>query len=669
MAQNYRKTTRRDDFDDDDRPQSSGLIRRILKWGVVLAIWGAIVVAGFGLWYGRDLIALTKKANFERKRAILVLANDGQTVLANYGETEGTRVNVRDLPPYVKNAVIAIEDRRFYYHFGVDPIGLARAAYINWKTGKVVQGGSTLTQQLAKNLFLKPERTMKRKIQEALLALWLETKYSKDEILNAYLNRVYFGAGAYGIDAASHVYFGKSAKELTLEESAMLAGLLKAPSRLSPENSRDRAIDRMNLVLSAMDDVGFLEEKEEVKGSRPVPSRKPISLRDTVTGSRYFADWVVDQANEIVGESGADLTIVTTLDAKLQRAAQDAVEASVAKFFENAKKPPQAAVVVMERSGAVAAMVGGRDYRASQFNRATQAMRQPGSSFKVFVYLAALEQGRLPGDLVDDSPIQLGNYMPTNHDGQYHGPVPLTGAFAMSLNTAAVRLASEVGIDAVIDTARRAGITDPLVPNYSLALGASEVTVLEMTSAYTTIANMGRQTKAYGIISIRDGSGEVLFRHESEPVAQVLDSAATARLIAMMQEVVYRGTGGRAYPGFPVAGKTGTSQNYRDTWFIGLSSNYVASVWMGNDDNAPMYKQYGGNAPADAFRQIIAAAEGGRPQTALTNANAWEASLTTTFSSDGLGGVIDRILGVAPQQTQPAPAKMKPVMDEPRYND
>ncbi|HEY8964342.1 MAG TPA: PBP1A family penicillin-binding protein [Alphaproteobacteria bacterium] len=671
-----KRRRRYDDF--DDSPRKTGVIGFIFKWMFVLAIWGGIALGGVLLWYGKDLVALTKKSNFERKRNVVVLANDGQTVVANYGESMGNRVSVKELPPYVGNAVMAIEDRRFYYHFGVDPIGLLRAMVMNFREGHVVQGGSTITQQLAKNLFLKPERTLKRKIQEAILAVWLEMRYTKEEILTAYLNRVYFGAGAYGIDAASHVYFDKDADQLTLEEAAMLAGLLKAPSRLSPDNNPDAAINRMNMVLAAMEDAGFLEKKdvEEEKGGKPTPPRKPINLRGTRDGARYFADWVVDRANDLIGLSGADLTIVSTLDAKLQNKTQSAVESGISTFFKDAKKQPQAAVVVLDRDGAVRAMVGGRNYRDSQFNRATQAMRQPGSSFKPFVYLAAMEMGWHPGDLVDDAPVNLNGYTPTNHDGQYRGPVPLTQALALSMNAATVNLAAQVGVPAIIDAAQRAGITSELVQNYSVALGTSEVTPLEIASAYATIANYGIQTRPYGILSIRDGGNEMLYQHENLDFPPVLDGEACKRLIAMMQEVVFRGTGGRAYPGFTVAGKTGTSQDYRDTWFIGFSGAAVAAVWVGYDDNTSMHRQYGGNAPAEIFRETMKAAQEGRPVVALTNANPYEMSFGSTFATEGIGGVFSRLFGGGDGPAQPreqiqwSPThRMQPIIDDRKFND
>lgn len=671
------KRNRIHDFDDE--PKRRSVIGRLFRWAFVLAIWGGIALAGVLLWYGRDLIELTRKSNFERKRSVVVLAHDGQTVLANYGESSGARVKVTDLPDYVGNAVLAIEDRRFRYHLGVDPIGLVRAAVTNWREGHIVQGGSTVTQQLAKNLFLKPDRTLKRKIQEAILALWLEMKYTKDEILSSYLNRVYFGAGAYGIDAAARIYFGKSPEKLTLEEAAMLAGLLKAPSRLSPENNPDRALARMTMVLAAMEDAGFIKteddkDEDKKKNGKPTPPHKPISLRSTNDSSRYFADWVMDQTNDLIGVSGADLTIVTTLDPKLERAAQEAARISIDTFFKGAKKQPQVALVVLDRDGAIRAMLGGSSYRDSQFNRATQAWRQPGSSFKPFVYLAALEKGWRPGDPIEDAPIAIGNYTPANHDGQYYGLVPLSTAMALSLNTAAVRMASEVGVDAVVDTARRAGIKTELQPNISVALGTGEVTVLEMTGAYATIANYGIPTEPYGIISVRDSDNDILYKHEAETVTPVLDSEACKRLIAMMQEVVTRGTGGRAYPGFAVAGKTGTSSDYRDTWFVGMSGAAIASVWVGYDDNAKMHKQYGGNAPADIFRQVIKAAQENRPMVALTTSDPYEMSFGAALTTQGLGGVFSRLFGDESAPAQPVPSqprgqRMRPILEGRQFND
>ncbi len=457
----------------------------------------------------------------------------------------------------------------------------------------------------------------------------------------------------------------------------MMAGLLKAPSRLSPENNPDKALARMQMVLSAMEEFGFIKQKakdeKNKNGRRPTPPHKPINLRAHNDSSRYFADWVLDRANELIGVSGADLTIVTTLDPKLERAAQDAVKTSIETFFGKAKKKPQAAVVVLDRDGAIRAMIGGTNYRDSQYNRATQAMRQPGSSFKPFVYLAALEKGWRPGDPIEDAPIQLGDYAPANHDGQYYGPVPLSSALALSLNTAAVRMGAEVGVPAVIDAAQRAGIASPMVENYSVALGTSEVTVMEMAGAYNTIASYGIKSDPYGIISIRDSENEVLYKHEVVPYPPVLDGEACKRLIAMMQEVVTRGSGTRANPGFVVAGKTGTSSDYKDTWFVGISGVATAAVWVGHDDNTKMYKQYGGNAPADIFRQVMLAAQSGRPVVAMTDANPYEMSFGGAFENEGLGGVFSRVFGGDEENAQ-TPAitggqRMQPILEPGGFND
>lgn len=638
--------------------------RRLLRYAFVAAIWGGIVLTLLLAWYARDLAGLTRKQNVERKRAVTVYASDGQTVIGRYGEAEGTAVRVDELPRHVPEAFLAIEDRRFYYHFGIDPIGLVRAFYVNYKTGHVVQGGSTITQQLAKNLFLKPDRTLERKIQEAILALWLEVKYSKDEILSAYLNRVYFGAGAYGITAAADVYFNKKPQQLTVQEAAMLAGLLKAPSKFSPENSRDMAMKRMNQVLTAMDESGYLDPDRENKGGdgRPVPSRKPISLRDTITPTRYVTDWVVEEANALLGENGDDLMVMTTIEAPLQQKVTSNTLRIMREAFAAKKNKPETAVVVLDKTGAVLAMVGGTDYRKTQFNHAVTAKRQPGSSFKPFVYLAALEAGYLPGDLVNDAPFSIGSYSPQNHDGQYHGVVPLSYALAQSLNTAAVKVGQKVGYEKVVEAAQLCGITEKMEPNPSLALGTTELTPLTMAGGYATIANFGRAVTPYVIKSIKASSGEKLYTRKAEEQPERFSETTAQNLISMMRMVVTSGTGVAANPGFPVAGKTGTSQENRDAWFIGFSSSIVTAVWVGNDNNKPMPGVYGGTVPARIFKAAITEAQGARPALALGTANPYAQSTAEIIGVDEsvFANMLDGLFGEAQNQTGPAAGGLAP---------
>ncbi|MCA8908598.1 MAG: PBP1A family penicillin-binding protein [Rhodospirillaceae bacterium] len=545
----------------------------------------------------------------DRRPAITLVAEDG-SVIHRYGDLAGETVSVQDLPDSLIAAVLAIEDRRFYSHLGIDPRGIARAVVAFVEAGRVVQGGSTITQQLAKNLFLSPERTLHRKIQEALLAIWLEVNYTKDEILSAYLNRVYLGAGTYGVDAAARTYFGVPATEVNLEQSAILAGLLRAPSRYSPATNPDLAQQRAETVLAAMVDAGFLTDEMRAAGTAlpPTPPHRPSSG----DGARYFADWISDQVPQFVGYDPMDLSVETTLDAELQRQ----VEAIVAEHLagEGAERNAgQAAVVVLRPDGAVAAMVGGRSYIDSQYNRATQAERQPGSSFKPFVYLAALADGLLPDDMVQDAPVRYGDWQPQNFAGEYAGWITAQQALARSANTVAVRLTEQVGVDGVIAMARRLGITTELQPNLSLALGSGEVTLMELTAAYAGILNHGTAVWPYGIQQIGARDGSVVYRRRGSGAGAAVEPRVAWELTQMMTHVMTEGTGRAAAIDRPAAGKTGTSQDYRDAWFVGFTADYVVGVWVGNDDNTPMDRVTGGGLPARIWHDVMMAAHEGLP--------------------------------------------------------
>ncbi len=582
-----------------------GFIGGTIKWVFVAGLWAALVLGLTLAWFARELPDITEQMIFERRPTITIKANDG-TIIDRYGDIKGETVNVKDLPPHVAQAILATEDRRFYYHFGLDPLGIIRAFGVNILHGGFVQGGSTITQQLAKNLFLSRERTLKRKIQEAMLAIWLETKLTKDEILSAYLNRVYLGAGAYGIDAAARVYFNKPAKQLTIREAATIAGLLKAPSRYSPSSNPSLSAQRTRVVLAAMEDAGFLEEAEFKKLDKmpPSPPRKPSS-GDTL---RYYTDYIVSQVEGIIGLPKEDIVVETTLDRDIQSTAEAAITKAVLTYADTYKLS-QGAAVVLGLDGAIVAMVGGRDYDLSEYNRVTNALRSPGSSFKPIVYLSALEHGWNPNSIIMDAPISINGYTPKNYGGEYYGEVSLTEALTRSLNTVSVQLMQDIGPQEVIGLARRLGITSDLEPNLSLALGASGVSMLEMATAYATIGRGGVAVEPFAIVSVHDSEGKLLYEQPKERSArQVVSRGYVSQITGMMQSVVQYGTGQAAQGPYTAAGKTGTSQDFRDAWFIGFTNTYAAAVWFGNDDNSPMKRVTGGLVPAPVWREIMTTA-------------------------------------------------------------
>ena len=583
--------------------------RRVLafaaRWSLIAGIWGVIALGAVLGWYALQLPPIGALEDMTRRPAVTVLASDG-AMLANYGDLYGTAYAVKDLPPYLPQAVIAIEDRRFYHHFGVDLIGLVRAAWSNHRAGHVVQGGSTLTQQVAKNLFLSSERSFKRKIQEVLLALWLEHRYSKDQILAIYLNRVYLGAGAYGVDAASRLYFGKPATKVSLHEAAVLAGLLKAPVHFSPARDPALAAARADTVLTAMVDAGFVTDSQADDARHDMVSI--VHAADKRPG-HYFADWIADQLPGFIAYGDQDLVVVTTLDPALQRLAEAQV-ASTLDAEGARRKVRQAAVVVLGRDGAVRALVGGRDYAQTQFDRAVAALRQPGSAFKLFTFLAALESGLTPNSTVLDAPVRIGGWAPENYEGRYMGEVTLADALAHSLNSATVRLIEHVGARRVTSLARRLGITTRIPDNLSIALGTSEVSLLELTGAYAAVAGDGIGVWPYGIAEVRDRAGHVLWRRTGSGPGRVLEPEVARAADLMLGEVVRRGTGKAA--GLPIhaAGKTGTTQDYRDAWFVGYAGGLTCGVWFGNDDNSPMDKVAGGDLPAKLWHTIMLSATG-----------------------------------------------------------
>lgn len=595
------------------------LVRGTIYWGFVLAIWGAIAVAAVIGYFAATMPPIDEFSVPKRPPNVQIVSETGD-LIANRGDTGGERIPLAQMPKFLPEAVVSIEDRRFYDHMGIDPIGLVRAFVTNLRAGSTVQGGSTLTQQLAKNLFLEPDRTIQRKLQEVVLSMRLEAKYSKDEILDMYLNRVYLGAGAYGVDAAARRYFGKSARDLNLPESAMIAGLLKAPSKYAPTRDADLAAQRAAVVLGAMREENYITDAQ-LKDALAHPA-KPVS-RELVASGGYVADWVMDQLPSFAGALNGDVVVETTIDSALQKTA----EATLRKGLDTDGKKygvTQGAVVILDGNGAVKALVGGRDYATSQFNRAVTAKRQPGSAFKPFVYLTAVEHGMTPASIVVDQPVSIGGWSPENYEHRYLGAIPLARALALSLNTVSVQLVQRFGPQAVIDTAHRLGIVSPIQPNASIALGTSEVTPLELTSAYVPFSNGGFGVVPHVIRRITSSDGKtVIYERQSGGSRQVVQPQYVGEMNAMMSQVILAGTGQRArIKGWPAAGKSGTSQAYRDAWFVGFTGYFTTGVWLGNDDGTPTKKMTGGTLPAKIWGELMTGIHQGMQVAELPGAQA-----------------------------------------------
>ena len=603
-----RPSRRRPDPDDepprrgrDRHRRGRGFLGRLFYWSVTLGIWGVIALACVIGYFAMKLPPIDQLAVPKRPPNVAILAADG-SLIANRGETGGANVPIGEVPRYLPRAFVAIEDRRFYSHFGVDPMGLARALVRNVSAGRTAEGGSTLTQQLAKNLFLTQERTLSRKIQEAILSIWLERNYSKDQILELYMNRVYFGSGAYGVEAASQRYFGKSARALTLGEAAVLAGLVQSPSRLAPNRNPEGAAERAALVLAKMVEQGYATpDMAKLARTNTTEARR----RARPSAGNYVADWVMDVLDDHIGTIDKDIIVKTTIDPRLQGLAEKVVSGE----FEQKRlklNVEQVAIVVASPDGAIRALVGGRDYAQSQFNRAVMAKRQPGSSFKPFVYLAALEKGLTPETIREDSPVNIKGWKPENYSREYFGAVSLQQALAMSLNTVAVKVGMEVGPRNVARTAQRLGISSALRAEASLALGTSEVSPMEITTAYAAFANGGTGVIPHAIVEVRSADGKLIYKRQPQSLGQVADPGAIGALNRMMRETLVSGTAKKSdIPGWQAAGKTGTTQDHRDAWFVGYTSHLVASVWVGNDDGDPMKKVTGSGLPAELWASFM----------------------------------------------------------------
>ncbi|MDP3371899.1 MAG: transglycosylase domain-containing protein [Candidatus Paracaedibacteraceae bacterium] len=617
----------------------------------MVGIWGSILLTLGILWFSQDLPDLGALSVQTRKPSVTVQTHDG-TILGTYGDLYEDMIPVADLPAYVPQAIMAVEDRRFEYHFGVDVIGLIRAAYTNYKAQRVVQGGSTLTQQLSKNilqthgLFSVKDRSMKRKIQEVLLSLWLEWKFTKQQIMTMYLNRVYLGSATYGIDAAARMYFNKSARSLTVFEAAIIAGLLKAPSNYTPSKNPKRSIERATVVLRLMQEAGYIKEYEDHLKQGEVDLAN-IQLTQG-KGGKYFADWIYDTIPSIIGPITKDIVVITTLDTDMQRHAE-----MVAKYYNETMgkelNASQVSFIAMSPDGAVKALVGGRNYAESQFNRAVQAVRQPGSAFKTFVYLAAMESGMTPETLIDDSPYNGGKWRPSNFKHTSLGQVTLRTGFMKSVNSVSIRLAEKVTPLRVAETAQRLGISRPLPNELSIALGAGETTLLELTTAHATFCNQGYAVWPHGVMEVRDKEGNILYQHTEVTRQRIIAATPLAYMRDLLRANVESGSGRASNIDSTVAGKTGSNGD-KDAFFLGYRDEYgtsttgytniVFGAWVGNDSGAAMAKiSTGGKIPTRICADFLKG-----PNTHLTNNTA------TTHTSRSL----------AIQNTQTAPQKNLP---------
>ena len=585
------------------RPGWVRWLRRFFVWGAVLALLGAIALGSAVYFAAQSIPGYAALMSSENGQTIVVRARDG-TEVVSLGPSYGEWLYSNEIPQVMKDAMVSVEDRRFYSHPGIDPLGLARALYVAFRDDSSVRATSTITQQLARNIFLNSNRSMDRKLREGVLALALEAKFSKEQILELYLNKVYFGGGAYGIDSASRKFFSHSARELSTAEAAIIAGLVKAPSRYAPTADVEAAVGRANVVLAQMRKYGALGAAEAAAVDVSAVKLKAEEGQNSI---RFFTDWALPQLDLLLrNDSFEPIEVWTTLDVDMQRAATEAVEANV-------PAGTQGALVSLDRDGAILALVGGTDYVQSSYNRATDAMRQPGSAWKLFVYLAALEAGYTPEHGVQDVPVTIGGWSPRNSGGTYAGPINIRTAFAYSKNTVAAQLGNEVGFGTVASMARRFGITTPISTNPAMVLGSSEVRVIDMVRAFAAVSAGGRSVEPYGITRVVSASGRELYRHQETRSTQLVPDYVAAGITDLLQTAVNTGTGRAAQIGRPVAGKTGTTNSNRDGWFIGFSSGITTGVWMGRDDARAVSGLQGGTAPARAFAAYMRRAVRDRP--------------------------------------------------------
>ncbi|VVT06195.1 transglycosylase domain-containing protein [Erythrobacter sp. EC-HK427] len=577
--------------------------KRLVLLGVFVGFLGTIALFTSVYFAAQSMPSFSELRESQNAQTILVRARDGSEIV-ELGPSYGQWLEADEIPQVMKDAMVSVEDHRFYSHIGVDPMGLGRAVYNAFNEDRQVSATSTITQQLARNVFLNSNRTLDRKLREAVLAMALEWNFTKDEILELYLNKVYFGGGAYGIDSASRRFFSHPATELSLEEAAIIAGLVKAPSRYSPTADAEAAVSRANVVIGQMVRYGDLDPSV----AREV-ELDSVNLREVEgqTSIRYFTDWALPQLDLLLTEETTEpIEVWTTLDVGMQRAATTAIQS-------NAPDGAQGAMVSMDRDGAVLALVGGTDYVTSNYNRATDALRQPGSSFKLFVYLAALEAGYTPEDLVQDVPVTINGWSPRNSGGSYAGQIDIRTAFAYSKNSVAAQLGNEVGFSNVASMARRFGITTAISTVPSMTLGSNEVRLIDMTRAFAAVSAGGNSVEPYGILRVTTASGEEIYRHREERSYRLVPDYVAAGITDLLQTAVATGTGRAAQIGRPVAGKTGTTNTNRDGYFVGFSSGITTGVWMGRDDNGRVAGLQGGTAPARAFAAFMRYAVRDRP--------------------------------------------------------
>lgn len=575
------------------------LKRRLLKWCIISGLLAFLAVLVYVCYCYLTMPNMQKAISQTRQPSTVIMAENGNDI-AKFGNIYAQVIYPDKLPKNLTNAIIAIEDHRFYKHCGFDILGFARAVFTNIFRKRYAQGASTVTQQVAKNIFLTPNKTVKRKVQELILSLWLEKKFSKNQIMALYLNRVYFGSGNYGAEAAANWYFNKSVYDLNLHEAAVLAGMLKAPNRYNPIFKRQSALERAAVVLQNMKKYHFLTEKEYQQALN-LPISNGQQYR--VSGGKHFAQYVYDIINDYIGERSEDIVVMTTLDQKLQETAERILQEKIAAAKD--RNVSEGAVVIMDKTGAIKAMVGGVDYNRSQFNRATQAKRQAGSAFKPFVYLTALQLGFTPASIITDEPISIGKWKPENYTKRYYGNVSLTYALANSLNVATVRLSKELYLRDIADNAHKMGITTDLALTPSMVLGTNGVKVIDMATAYATIANGGYQIQPHAVNEVATHDGRQIFVRAANKPVRILQEKDVLNLTQMLEAVINQGTGKRARLPIFAAGKTGTTQNYRDAWFIGWTNKYIAAVWVGNDNDKPMNKIGGGSLPAEIWHDIM----------------------------------------------------------------
>lgn len=578
------------------------MIGRLTKIGLAGGLVGFVALVVAVYLQASALPSFSELRSSPNGQMIRVHAADG-SLLVSLGPSYGEWLPYGEIPQVMKDAMVSVEDRRFRYHLGVDPIGIARSVKVRIERGRWAQGGSTITQQLARNVFLTNTRTFGRKAREWLLALAMERKFTKDQILELYLNKVYFGGGAFGIDAASRRFFGHSANTLTLGEAAVIAGLVKAPSRYSPTADAEAALSRASIVLQEMREAGVISAAEAASADSAEVRLNADANQNSV---RYFTDWALPQLELLIDETTEPLDVWTTLDPRMQTAADAAIRANV-------PAGTQGALVALDRDGAVRAMIGGKDYVSSIYNRATQATRQPGSAFKLFVYLAALEAGYKPDDMVVDEPVTIGGWSPRNNSGRFSGPISLRTAFTYSINTIAAKIGQEVGTSTIADMARRFGITTPINLQPSMVLGTSDVRLIDMTRAFASVATKGVAVTPYGITRVTTSGGRILYRHQTDTSRVLVAPWVAAGMTDLMQSAVAAGTGRAAQIGRPVAGKTGTTSSNKDGWFLGFSSGLTTGVWMGRDDARAVRGLQGGTAPARAFADFMRIAVARRP--------------------------------------------------------